>query len=535
MLEGQRVIEVTGRTFAGCRVQAPIATGRAGVILAAVREATGRPVDVRLLHPYLTEVSGFTERFTQEAQMAVQRRHRQIQRVHAYGLEDGYAFLVLEHLDGDNLRERLACLAPDDHTGRLALAEHVLPQIGAGLHALHARQTSHGDLRPSNIVLSEDGRVVLLDVGLARVLYADDVPIMVGMPEYMAPEQAATEAPGDHRADQYALAAVAYEVLTGRPLYTGPTPGAIFRQQQAEPPPAPSSVSPHLSPALDAVMLRALARNPDARYPDVDAFLGALIMALDNAAMPEAVAPPSAVTVPLVTSTVAAEPAPTTLAPAPPLIPPLGLPPLPPPPIIEPPVAAPPPTASSPVASRPPMSTPPPPPAMRDDTAPSAAPPELATSDSPSTPLPAPPLPPPPAAPIWVPPPATPAAPPVPDTGAAPSAPTGSSSTASTSPAEASPIAPVDTEPPHRLTARPPIPLPSPPDTRSTAPPTLPPSPVAPDRATAPPVAEPPAHSRQGRRPPARRGLPVGQLIGVVLTLLIAAATLWAVMFILGR
>ncbi|MCC6630028.1 MAG: serine/threonine protein kinase, partial [Chloroflexi bacterium] len=472
MLEGQRVIEVIGRTFAGCRVQAPIATGRAGVILAAVREVTGRPVDVRLLHPYLTEVSGFAERFTQEAQAAVQRRHRQVQRVHAYGLEDGYAFLVLEHLDGDNLRERLACLTPDDHAGRLALAERVLPQIGAGLHALHARQTSHGDLRPSNIVLSKDGRVVLLDAGLARVLYANDVPIMVGMPEYMAPEQATTEAPGDHRADQYALAAIAYEVLAGRPPYTGPTPGAIFRQQQAEPPPAPSSVSPHPSPSLDAVVLRALARDPDARYPDVDAFLGALIMAQDNAAMPEAVAPPRAVTAPPATSTVAAEPAPITLAPAPPLISPLGTPPmpppLPPPPIIQPPVAAPPPTASPPVASRPPLSAPPPtpapppqPPVVRDDTTSPDAPPALATSDPPTTPLPAPLLPPPPAAPIWIPPPATPAAPPVPNAVAAPSAPTGSSSTVSTpstSPAEAPPTAPVDTESPHRLTARPPIP-----------------------------------------------------------------------------
>ncbi|MCC6627227.1 MAG: hypothetical protein IT340_07465, partial [Chloroflexi bacterium] len=88
---------------------------------------------------------------------------------------------------------------------------------------------------------------------------------------------------------------------------------------------------------------------------------------------------------------------------------------------------------------------------------------------------------------------------------------------------------------PHRLTARPPIPLPPPPNTRSAAPPTPPPVMGAPDRATAPPVAEPPARSRQERRPPARRGLPVGQVIGVVLTLLIAAATLWAVMLILGR
>jgi serine/threonine-protein kinase len=77
------------------------------------------------------------------------------------------------------------------------LAELVLPQVGAGLAELHRLATSHGDLKPSNIFLADDGRVILLDAGLSRIIFADDVPIMIGTPEYMAPEQVATEAPGD--------------------------------------------------------------------------------------------------------------------------------------------------------------------------------------------------------------------------------------------------------------------------------------------------------------------------------------------------
>lgn len=304
MLEGRKIEELLGRSLSGCRLVRLIARGRTGIVAEAVREADGRPVDVKVLHPYLVEVSGFAERFVREARAAVARRHPNLQRVYSAGADDHRYFLALEHLTGQNLREWLAARPRDGLAERSAALAWIIPQVGAALSALHREGVSHGDVKPSNILLTEHGRVVVLDARLASTLYADDVPILIGTPEYMAPEQAAAEQPGDEAGDQYALAVIAYELLVGQVPFAGPTPGATLRLHQSQPVPPPSAMLPEVPAAVEAALLRALAKAPAERHASIDAFVGALLLGLT---------PPSLVRMPWLdgpTAPAAAAPAP---------------------------------------------------------------------------------------------------------------------------------------------------------------------------------------------------------------------------------
>jgi hypothetical protein len=326
MLEDREIEELLGRSLNGCRLVRLIARGRTGIVAEAVREADSLGVDVKVLHPYLTEVTGFAERFVHEARAAVARRHPNLQRVYSAGAAGRLHFLALEHLTGRNLRDWLAADRPDGLAARSAALAWIVPQAGAALGALHREGVSHGDVKPSNILLTESGRVVLLDARLASILYADDVPILIGAPEYMAPEQAAAEQPGDQAGDQYALAVIAYELLVGRVPFAGPTPGATLRLHQSQPPPPPAAVLPALPAGVEAALLRALAKAPAERYPSIDDFVGALLLALAPVAAPApwragptapaAAALPPSVAAPAVAAASPAAPAPAPAAPS---------------------------------------------------------------------------------------------------------------------------------------------------------------------------------------------------------------------------
>jgi serine/threonine-protein kinase len=284
MLEGREIDGLMGQALVGCRVTRLVASGRTGVVVQATREADGRPVDIKVFHPYLTETAGFAGRFAQEAQAAIRRRHPNLQRVHSFGVDQPLYFIVMEHLDGESLSHWLAAHRGDGQPARREALARVAPQVGAALAALHGQGTSHGDLKPTNILLGGDDRVIALDAGVARVLYADRVPIRIGAPEYMAPEQVGREQPGDAPADQYALAVICYELLTGQPPFQGPTPGATLRMHASTQPPPPSALAPGLPARAEAALLRALAKEPAQRHPSVDAFLGELLLGLERPA-----------------------------------------------------------------------------------------------------------------------------------------------------------------------------------------------------------------------------------------------------------
>jgi serine/threonine-protein kinase len=317
MLEGREIDGMMGQSLAGCRVTRLIASGPASVVVQATREADGRAVDIKVFHPYLAETAGFANRFGREAQAAIRRRHPNLQGVHSFGVDGPLYFLIMEHLEGESLSHWLAAHRGQPMAARREALALIVPQIGAALASLHGQGTSHGDLKPSNVLIGGNNRVVALDAGVARILYTERVPIRIGTPEYMAPEQVSREQPGDAGADLYALAVICYELVTGQPPFQAQTPGATLRLHAGTPPTPPTALAPELPAPVEAALMRALAKTPAERHPSVEAFLGELLLGFGPPAAPIAVAPLTRVAAPAATAPPAAAAPPPAVAPPP--------------------------------------------------------------------------------------------------------------------------------------------------------------------------------------------------------------------------
>ncbi len=259
----------------------------------AVDAQVGRRVAIKVLA--VPETMGMRERaarMEREARVVSRLAHPNLVTIHEVGREEGRPYLVMEFLTGRTLRERL-------QKGPLPLDEaaHVLGQAAAGLDAVHAAGVIHRDIKPGSFMLQLDGTVKLMDFGLAR--QEDDTVVtqadmMVGSPTYMAPEQINGEEVGP-AGDVWALGVVLYEMLAGRPPFGGSRIAAVLEQiTTADPPPLRA-----LPSAVQAVLGRALAKDPARRYPSAGALAEHFRAALGDSPGPPPdmpAAPPARVT-----------------------------------------------------------------------------------------------------------------------------------------------------------------------------------------------------------------------------------------------
>ena len=235
-----------------------IASGGMGEVFRAHDAVLGREVAIKVLHPHLAGDRGFVDRFRREARAAAILNHPNIVGVYDWGTADDTYFMVMEFVRGTNLRALLS-----EH-GRLAPAQVVevaLPVLAALDHA-HGHGIVHRDIKPENILISQDGVVKVADFGLARA-YAESYVsqaegTVTGTVQYLAPEQIQGE-PADPRTDVYATGIVMFELLTGRPPFTGETSLSIAYQHLTEEVPAPSSVRPEVPEPLDRSVRHATA------------------------------------------------------------------------------------------------------------------------------------------------------------------------------------------------------------------------------------------------------------------------------------
>jgi tRNA A-37 threonylcarbamoyl transferase component Bud32 len=244
-------------------------------------------VAVKILHSHLTGDEGLEARFRREAQAAASLDHPNIIAVLDYGSDGELSYLVMELVDGPSLKtvlqQRDKPLAPEE-------AVRLVAALADALEHAHQQGVVHRDVKPSNVLL-RDGRLdspVLTDFGVARMVEATVVTASgttLGTPTYMAPEQGEGK-PGDGRSDVYALGVILYELLTGRPPFDAESPYALILRHIHTPPPSPRTLRPALSSALEAVILRALAKEPEARYPTAAAFAAALRQSLIPATRP---------------------------------------------------------------------------------------------------------------------------------------------------------------------------------------------------------------------------------------------------------
>ncbi|MCL4236751.1 MAG: serine/threonine protein kinase [Anaerolineae bacterium] len=256
--------------------------GRGGMaeVYRGYHAALDRYVAIKLLHSFLADDPEFKERFEREARSVARLKHPNIVQVYDFehdAASDSY-YMVMEFINGPTLKDRLFDLSA---AGSLLPVAEVVRIIKTAAHALayaHERKMIHRDVKPANLMLDEDGRVVLTDFGIAKIVTGAHITSsggMIGTPAYMAPEQGLGQA-GDERSDIYSLGVILYQLLTGRLPFDANTPLAIILKHVNEPLPLPRQFVPDLPADLEAVVWRALEKDPEARFQSAHEFAAAL-------------------------------------------------------------------------------------------------------------------------------------------------------------------------------------------------------------------------------------------------------------------
>lgn len=257
----------------------PVGRGGMGEVWRGRDRELGRTVAVKVLPAELTRHDEFRARFRREARVAAALSHQGVAVLHDVGEDDGggepVPFLVMEFVEG-------ATLADEVRGGPLApeRAVTIARDIADTLVHSHGQGLVHRDIKPSNVMLTPAGGIKVLDFGIAKALADTATRLtstggMVGTPAYLSPEQI-DGVDVDGRTDVYSLGCLLYELLTGRPPFTGDSPFAVMNQHLSKAPAAPSALRPGVPAAVDAVVLRALAKRTDERYPDAASFRAAL-------------------------------------------------------------------------------------------------------------------------------------------------------------------------------------------------------------------------------------------------------------------
>ena len=261
------------------RIEREIGRGGMAVVFLATHQRLDRPVALKVLYEHLQQNEAFVERFLFEARAAARLDHFNIVRVHDAGRIDGVDYIAMEYVEGESLAEilqRVRGPLPLDFT------LSALRQVATALDYAHARGIVHRDVKPSNILVRDNGHVLLTDFGIARAASlsaATQTETVLGTPEYMSPEQA-TGQQVDGRSDVYSLGVVAFHMLTGRPPYRGESAQAILHAHIHQPLPDPLLINPALSRPVAAALVAATEKDPQRRYPTASAFVQALAAAL---------------------------------------------------------------------------------------------------------------------------------------------------------------------------------------------------------------------------------------------------------------
>ena len=274
MTEGPR--GGAGRVLAGrYRLRHHLASGGMAEVWEATDEVLDRAVAVKVLHPHLADDPALRDRFRHEAKAAARLVDPTIVAIYDTCDDPGTEAIVMELVNGRTLRQYL------DERGRLDPVEvvHIGAEVARALACAHRAGIVHRDVKPANILLSDDGRVLVTDFGIAKVLDEPDLTRttqLLGTVKYLAPEQVES-GPVDARTDVYALGAVLYEALCGEPPFRADNAAALALARLQRDPRPPHDVVAGVPPALEAVVLRALARSPDARYRRADEMRTALL------------------------------------------------------------------------------------------------------------------------------------------------------------------------------------------------------------------------------------------------------------------
>jgi len=281
--------ELTGQTLEHYHVLEQIARGGMALVYRGYDLENQRHVAIKVLANYLLQEKKFKTRFAREIELLQKLDHPQIVSILDYGEHQGSPYIVMPFIRGGTLQDRL-------RESSLSAVEgaRLSEQVSAALAYAHTNGVIHRDVKTSNILMDDKGNALLSDFGFALWKEASirlTGSALIGTPAYMSPEQCLGE-PVDASSDQYSFAVVLYRVATGRLPFEGDTPLALAMKHIQQPLPPPRSINPKLPEGVEAVLLKALAKEPEHRFKDMNEFNAAFQAALAGVLDPAMVRTP---------------------------------------------------------------------------------------------------------------------------------------------------------------------------------------------------------------------------------------------------
>ncbi len=255
-----------------------IGEGGMGAVFKAYHPALDRYVAIKVIHPAFREDQTFIARFQREARVVAMLEHPNIVPIYDYAEREGLAYLVMKFIEGNTLKDRLA-----QRPLNLYETLQVVDSVGSALAYAHSQGVLHRDIKPSNVLIGFNGTMYLADFGLARIAHAEASTLSsestLGTPHYVSPEQAMGSNDLDRRTDIYSFGVMLYELIVGQAPFNAKTGYAIIHDHIYTPPPLPRTLNPNVSESVEQVLLKALAKDPNDRYENVDQ----MILAFKNA------------------------------------------------------------------------------------------------------------------------------------------------------------------------------------------------------------------------------------------------------------
>lgn len=267
--------QFVGRTIGHYKLVEYLGYGAMARVYKAYHYELRRFAAIKILHPHYASDPEFLQHFKAEAQSLALLRHPNIVQVYDASVSQDFSYLVMEFIEGDTLKEII-----EDYRFRqlrfpISRTLRIVYSIGLALTYAHQRDIIHRDVKPSNVMVEQSGRVVLADFGLARLTTGQgdtQTGEIKGTPAYMAPEQALGKS-SDQRSDIYSLGVIFYELLTGRQPFLDKNPLAVAMKHVTDPLTAPRAFVPEIPEDVEAIVLRMMIKNPNERYPSVNEFL----------------------------------------------------------------------------------------------------------------------------------------------------------------------------------------------------------------------------------------------------------------------
>lgn len=272
---------LTGANVGPYRIIEKLGQGGMATVYKAYHAALDRNVALKVLHPAFKEDPQFLERFHREAKLVARLEHPNIVPIYDFAEHEGQPYLVMKFIPGETLKARLK-------SGDFTLDEgnQILEALGSALSYAHESGILHRDVKPSNILLGDDGRIYLADFGLARIaeLGASTLSgdMLMGTPHYISPEQARGVKDLDERTDIYSLGIVAYEMVVGRVPFSADTPFSIIHDHIYTPLPLPCEVNLAVPAEIQNVLLKALAKNREDRFELAQQMVGAYLQVVEG-------------------------------------------------------------------------------------------------------------------------------------------------------------------------------------------------------------------------------------------------------------